>query len=207
VYFGLLPKTRKHRNGPPLSTRASLHARPWSEVDREARQISCPSKQREALAPTKNCVSAASLMNLRKNRGARQRAAHHAIHKGAKLCPSLFPIWLSRREFASFWRPPYHLASGNETHHHQEGPLHRSTRLSASALPPRRPRASHPMETSLQTRVCYAGSAGHHRLPVRRGGMVADRSLGLAARRRDPRCELALHAPWHYADEQNTYGD
>ena len=100
VYFGLLPKTRKHRNGPPLSTRASLHARPWSEVDREAQQISCPSKQREALAPTKNCVSAASLMNLRKNRGARQRAAHHAIHKGAKLCPSLFPIWLSRREFA-----------------------------------------------------------------------------------------------------------
>ena len=57
VYFGLLPKTRKHRNGPPLSTRASLHARPWSEVDREARQISCPSKQREALAPTKNCSS------------------------------------------------------------------------------------------------------------------------------------------------------
>ena len=100
MYFGLLPKTRKHPNGPPLSTRASLHARPWSEVDREARQISCPSKQREALAPTKNCVSAASLMNLRKNRGARQRAAHHAIHKGAKLCPSLFPIWLSRREFA-----------------------------------------------------------------------------------------------------------
>ena len=99
MYFGLLPKTRKHRNGPPLSTRASLHARPWSQVDREARQISCPSKQREALAPTKNCVSAASLMNLRKNRGARQRAAHHAIHKGAKLCPSLFPIWLSRREF------------------------------------------------------------------------------------------------------------
>ena len=66
VYFGLLPKTRKHLNGPPLSTRASLHARPWSEVDREARQISCPSKQREALAPTKNCVSAASLMNSRR---------------------------------------------------------------------------------------------------------------------------------------------
>jgi hypothetical protein len=65
VYFGLLPKTRKHLNGPPLSTRASLHARPWSEVDREAQQISCPSKQREALAPTKNCVSAASLMNSR----------------------------------------------------------------------------------------------------------------------------------------------
>jgi hypothetical protein len=60
VYFGLLPKTRKHLNGAPLSTRASLHARPWSEVDREARQISCPSKQRETLAPTKNCVSAAS---------------------------------------------------------------------------------------------------------------------------------------------------
>ena len=60
MYFGLLPKTRKHLNGAPLSTRASLHARPWSEVDREARQISCPSKQRETLAPTKNCVSAAS---------------------------------------------------------------------------------------------------------------------------------------------------
>jgi hypothetical protein len=66
VYFGLLPKTRKHLNGPPLSTRASLHARPCSEVDREARQISCPSKQREALAPKKNCVSAASLMNSRR---------------------------------------------------------------------------------------------------------------------------------------------
>ena len=42
VYFGLLPKTCKHLNRPPLSTRATLHARPWSEVDREARQISCP---------------------------------------------------------------------------------------------------------------------------------------------------------------------
>jgi len=42
VHFGLLPKTHKRLNGPPLSTGASLHARPWSKVDREARQISDP---------------------------------------------------------------------------------------------------------------------------------------------------------------------
>jgi len=44
VHFGLLPKTHKRLNGPPLSTGASLHARPWSKVDREARQISDPGK-------------------------------------------------------------------------------------------------------------------------------------------------------------------
>ena len=38
-------------------------------------------------------------------------------------------------------------------------------------------------------------------------GVVADRSLGLAARCRDPRSELALHASRHHADERNTYGD
>jgi hypothetical protein len=38
-------------------------------------------------------------------------------------------------------------------------------------------------------------------------GVVADRPLGVAARRRDPHCQLALHAPWHHADEQNTHGD
>jgi hypothetical protein len=38
-------------------------------------------------------------------------------------------------------------------------------------------------------------------------GIVADRLLGLASRRRDARRELALHPPWHHADEQNTHGD
>ena len=40
-------------------------------------------------------------------------------------------------------------------------------------------------------------------------GLVAwaDRSLDLAVRRRDHRRKLALHAPWHHADEPNTHGD
>ena len=63
-----------------------------------------------------------------------------------------------------------------------------------------------PMEAGLQTRVRDAGSASYHRLLVGRGGMVADRSLGLAARSRNPRCELALHAPWHHTDQQQAYG-
>jgi hypothetical protein len=47
----------------------------------------------------------------------------------------------------------------------------------ARAFEPRRSRAPHPMEASLQTRDRYAGSAGHHRLPVGSNGMVADRPL------------------------------
>ena len=68
-------------------------------------------------------------------------------------------------------------------------------RRAARTFTPRQPRAPPPMEASLQTRVCHAGSASHHRFLVRRGGMVADRSPGLAAPSRNPRCELALHAP------------
>ena len=101
MYFGLLPKTRKHRNGPPLSTRASLHARPWSEVDREARQISCPSKQREALAPTKNCSSSAPSMRLELATAGRspvfreRRAAINSISRPVAnvLVPASSSIW------------------------------------------------------------------------------------------------------------------
>ena len=63
------------------------------------------------------------------------------------------------------------------------------------------------VEAGLQTRVRHAGAAGYYRLLARLGSMVADRSLGLAVGRRNPRCKLALHASGHHADEPNTYGD
>src|SRR5260370_26735176 len=63
------------------------------------------------------------------------------------------------------------------------------------------------MEASLQPRIRDAGSASRHRLPLGSGGMVADRSMGLAAGRGDPRCELALHAHWDHANKQKTHDD
>ena len=55
--------------------------------------------------------------------------------------------------------------------------------------------------------ISGAGSAGYHRLLVGHDGMVANRPLGLAARRSDPRCELALHDPRRHADERKTHGN
>ena len=55
-------------------------------------------------------------------------------------------------------------------------------RRAARPFDPRLPRAPRPVEASLQTRL-RSGSAGHHRLSIGPGSMVADQSLGLAARR------------------------